>query len=402
MSRLSCLVCAVLASPSLVLAQSSDPAAVVPFTIRVPDAVLEDLDERLARTRFPGEIPGQGWARGTPVDYLKALTTYWRDQFDWRAQERRLNGFEQFTTVVDGVNMHFIHQRSRHPGALPLLLTHGWPGSIVEFEKIIGPLTDPTAHGGRAEDAFHVVAPSLPGFGFSGHPTEPGWGPPRMAGALAQLMARLGYDQYGAQGGDWGAIINTQLALARPEHLVGLHLNFCTGGGAAPEGLPQAELDRIRQRQVERADDGAYSQIQGTRPQTLGYGLTDSPAGTAAWIVEKFFTWSDVKASPEEKFTKDELLTNITLYWAMGTQTSSAQIYYENSHDSGARLTGRVEVPTACAVFPKEIFYAPRRALENRYNLVRWTEMPRGGHFAAMEEPELLVEDIRAFFRMLR
>ncbi len=394
-------VMAVLLMPALCSAQAQSSGAVAPFTIRVSDAVLQDLDERLARTRFPDEIPGVGWARGTPLAYLRPLIEYWRNSFDWREQERRLNAFQQFTAAIDGVNLHFIHQRSRHPNAMPLLITHGWPGSVVEFEKIIGPLTDPTAHGGDAADAFHVIAPSLPGFGFSGHPTETGWNPTRISDALAQLMARLGYSRYGAQGGDWGGIINTQLALGHADKLTGLHLNFCTGGGGATEGLPQAELDRIRRRQEERADDGAYSQIQGTRPQTLGYGLNDSPAGTAAWIVEKFFTWSDVAQSPEEKFTKDELLTNITLYWVTATQTSSAQIYYENSHAANRR-TGRVEVPTACAVFPKEIFYAPRRVIEDRYNLVRWTEMPRGGHFAAMEEPALLVDDIRAFFRDLR
>lgn len=379
------------------------PAVVVPFKIQVPGTVLTDLKARLARTRFPDEVPGQGWQQGTPVAYLKELVAYWRDRFDWRAEERKLNRFDQFTTMIDGLKIHFIHQRSKHPNAMPLLITHGWPGSIVEFEKIIGPLTDPTSYGGRAEDAFDVVAPSLPGFGFSDHPHEPGWGPPRMAALQAQLMARLGYARYGAQGGDWGSIINTQLALQDASHMVGLHLNFCIGGQPANnpnDGVPQAELDRMRTRQTERADDNAYTQIQGTRPQSLGYGLNDSPAGAAAWIVEKFYTWSDVKSSPEEKFTKDELLTNIMMYWATSSSPSSARIYLENRR--GTPNNGRVQVPTGCAIFPKEISYAPRRWIENRYNLVRWTEMPRGGHFAAMEEPQLLVDDVRAFFRTLR
>lgn len=393
---------AVFAAPALLLAQGPPQAAgIEPFTIRVPDAVLQDLEERLARTRWPDEVPGQGWARGTPVAYLRPLVEYWRNGFDWRVQEKKLNAFQQFTTNIDGVRLHFIHQRSPHPNAVPLLLVHGWPGSIAEFEKVIGPLTDPPAHGGRAEDAFHVVAPSLPGFGFSGHPTDTGWNPTRMSDAFAALMTRLGYTRFAAQGGDWGAIINTQLALGHADRLIGLHSNFCTGGGASTEGQPPEVLERIRRRQAERADDNAYSAIQGTRPQTLGFGLNDSPAGTAAWIAEKFFTWSDVRETPEEKFTKDELLTNITIYWAMATQTSSAQIYYENSHATNRR-TGRVTVPTACAVFPKELSYAPRSVLETRYNIVRWTEMPRGGHFAAMEEPELLVDDVRAFFRGLR
>jgi len=388
-------------APAFLMGQAGGPEAIVPYTIRVPDEVLNDLKERLARTRLPDNIPGQGWARGTPVEYLKPLIEYWRTDFDWREQERKLNAFQQFTTNINGVNIHFIHQRSRHPNAMPLLLVHGWPGSIAEFEKIIGPLTDPTAHGGRAEDAFHVVAPSLPGFGFSGHPTNPGWSTTRIADTNAALMARLGYTKYAYQGGDWGAITGTQLALGHADKLIGFHSNFCTAGGASTEGQPPEVLERIKRRQAERADDNAYGNIQGTRPHTLGVALTDSPAGTAAWIVEKFFTWSDVKNSPEEKFTKDELLTNITIYWVTASQTSSAQIYYENSHSTDRR-TGRVSVPTACAVFPKELSYAPRNVLETRYNVVRWTEMPRGGHFAALEEPQLLVDDIRAFYRELR
>ena len=388
--------------------RAAEATAIVPFKIHVADAVLADLKGRLARTRFPDEIPNQGWKYGTSLPYLKNLVTYWHDTFDWRAQERKLNQFDQFKTNIDGIGLHFIHQKSKVPNALPLIITHGWPGSIVEFEKVIGPLTDPVAYGGRAEDAFSVVAVSLPGFGFSDHPQEPGWGPPRIAGALAQLMARLGYTRYVAQGGDWGSIISTQLARDDSGHMMALHLNFCTGGGGGGQqatGASQTELDRIAARAAERADDGAYASIQGTRPQTLGYGLNDSPAGTAAWIVEKFYSWSDVKNSPEEKFTKDELLTNITLYWVTQSPTSSARIYYENQHRpqrGGGAAAGRVEVPTACAIFPKEISFATRASIESRYNLVRWTEMPRGGHFAAMEEPQLLVDDVRAFFRSYR
>jgi pimeloyl-ACP methyl ester carboxylesterase len=404
------LVAAALAAAGVQAAQrpvttASRGEAVVPFRIHVPDAVLTDLRQRLARTRLPGEIAGSGWDYGTSLAYLKELIAYWRDRFDWRAAERRLNAFDQFTTTIDGLEVHFIHQRSRNPGALPLAVTHGWPGSIAEFSKIIGPLTDPAAHGGQAADAFHVVAISLPGFGFSGKPTEPGYGPERMAGILATLMARLGYTRYGLQGGDWGSSISRFAALNDASHVAGLHLNFCLAGappGARDpnEGVPQAELDRMRARQAFFDTERGYFLEQSTKPQTIGYGLDDSPAGLAAWIVEKFRSWSDVNGDVERSFTKDELLTNITLYWVTQTATSSARIYYENARAKPPQR--RVEVPTACAVFPKEISFAPRRWVEAQHNLTRWTEMPRGGHFAAMEEPDLLVQDLREFFRTLR
>jgi pimeloyl-ACP methyl ester carboxylesterase len=381
-----------------------DAQAIMPFRIQVPDRVLADLKERLARTRFPGEIPGAGWDYGTDLTYLKALVAYWRDRYDWRAAERRLNQFDQFRTTIDGVDVHFIHQRSRNPNALPLALTHGWPGSVAEFTEIIGPLTDPTAHDGGAGDAFHVVAMSIPGFGFSGKPAERGYGPERMAATLAKLMARLGYTRYGVQGGDWGSAISRFAAVNDAAHVVGLHSNFCLAGppaGAADptEGVPAAELARMRERQAFFETERGYFLEQSTKPQTIGYSLDDSPAGLAAWIVEKFRSWCDCDGNVEKKFTKDELLTNVMIYWATQSGGSSARIYYENLRAAGA---GRVPVPTACAVFPKEINIPPRRWVERLYNLSRWTEMPRGGHFAAMEEPELLVEDIRAFFRPLR
>jgi pimeloyl-ACP methyl ester carboxylesterase len=382
-----------------------DGDAIVPFKIHVSDAVFADLKRRLARTRFPDEIPGSGWDYGTNLKYLEELVAYWRDRFDWRAAERRLNQFDQFKTSIDGLDIHFIHQRSRNGNALPLVLTHGWPGSFVEFTKVIGPLTDPVAHGGRAEDAFHVVAISLPGFGFSGKPVEPGYGPEKIAGIVAKLMARLGYVRYGAQGGDWGSAISRFVAIDDASHVAGLHLNFCLAAPPAGvrdpnEGIPAAELERMRARQVFFEGERGYFQIQSTKPQTIGFALDDSPAGLAAWIVEKFRSWCDCDGDVEKKFTKDDLLTNITLYWATKTATSSARIYYENQRAAGPQA--RVEVPTACAVFPKEINIPPRRWVEGRYNLTRWTEMPRGGHFAAMEEPALFVEDVRAFFRNLR
>jgi len=387
-------------------AQAVDAPPIVPFSIRVPDAALDDLKQRLARARFPEPLPPAGWAYGTDLAYLKDLVGYWRDRFDWRAQERRLNQFEQFTTSIDGLPVHFIHRRSKQPNAFPLLVTHGWPGSIVEFTKVIGPLTDPAAHGGRAEDAFDVVMPSLPGFAFSGKPAEPGYDPARIAQMLAKLMARLGYQRYGAQGGDWGAIVNTQVALADPQHVAGLHLNMCTAaapaGADANAGLSAAEAARMKARQTFQAEETGYQQIQGTKPQTLGIALNDSPVGLAAWIVEKFRTWCDCDGNPETIFSRDELLTNITLYWVTQTAASSARIYYESRHPTTPVNRNRIEVPTACADFPKEIIWSPRAHVATRYNIVRWTEMPRGGHFAALEQPQLLVDDVRAFFREVR
>jgi len=379
--------------------------AVIPFKIHVADSVLADLKQRLARTRLPGEITGSDWDYGTNLAYLKELVAYWQQKFDWRAAERRLNQFDQFTTTIDGLDIHFIHQRSKNPNAMPIAITHGWPGSIVEFTKIIPLLTDPAAHGGNASDAFHVVAISLPGFGFSGKPVERGYGPERMAGILAKLMARLGYTRYGLQGGDWGSSISRFAAINDASHVVGLHTNFCLAGpppGAKDpnEGVTAAELERTRARQTFFDTERGYFLEQSTKPQTIGYALDDSPAGLAAWIVEKFRSWSDVNGNVEQKFTKDELLTNIMLYWVTQSGASSARIYYENQRAKPPQ--GRVQVPTACAVFPKEISIAPRRWVEAQYNVTRWTEMPRGGHFAAMEEPTLLAEDIRAFFGTLR
>jgi pimeloyl-ACP methyl ester carboxylesterase len=406
-SRGAIVVCAAIAAASGATsghAQSRDDTAVRPFTIRVADAVLADLEARLDRTRLADALQGEGWAYGTDTAYLKRLLEYWRTGFDWRAQERRLNALEQFTTVIDGLTIHFVHRRSTHPGALPLLLTHGWPGSIAEFAKVIGPLTDPVAHGGRADDAFHVVAPSIPGFGFSDKPREPGFTPARIAALEATLMARLGYTRYGVQGGDWGSIISTQVALVDAAHVAGLHLNMCIAGPPAGDpnaGLTDPEIERVKQRQAWQAEETGYQQIQGTKPQTLGVALNDSPAGLAAWIVEKFRSWCDCKGDPDTVFTKDELLTNIMLYWVTGSAASSARIYYENRHAAPAPPR-RVEVPTACADFPGEVIWSPRRWLEPRFNITRWTVMPRGGHFAAMEQPALLVDDVRAFFRTLR
>ena len=384
----------------------TDPTAIRPFTIAVPEATLGDLRDRLARTRLPDQIPGVGWAYGTELDYLTELVTYWRDDFDWRAQERRLNELDHFMTEIDGVDVHFVHARSRHEDATPLLLIHGWPGSFVEFAELVGPLTDPTAHGGEASDAFHVVAPSLPGFGFSGRPAEQGYNPERMADVLAALMERLGYGRYGVQGGDWGGIIGRFVAGNHEEHVVGFHTNFVLAGpppgGDRNEGVSREELDFLAERTAAFADGRGYQEIQGTKPQTLGYGLNDSPAGLAAWIVEKFHGWSDHPGDLEAVFDRDLILTNVTLYWVTETITSSARIYYENRNTPAERPVAYVSVPTAAAVFPKEIYVAPRRWAEQRYNIVQWTEMPRGGHFAALETPDLLLADMRRFFTELR
>ena len=409
----SLLVTVALALPFATAVNAQEAAtAIRPYTIQVADAVIEDLKARLALTRIPDQIPNTGWDYGTDMVYLRELIDYWRNDFDWREQESALNEFDQFVTQIDGVDVHFIHQRSTHEDAMPLLLTHGWPGSIAEFRKIIGPLTQPELYGGDPADAFHVVAPSLPGFGFSGKPEERGYNPERMAHTLAALMQRLGYARYGAQGGDWGAIINRIHAYQYAERLIGLHSNFVLANPPADQAVldavPEAEMAAREQRQAFMLNEVGYQQIQGTKPQSLGVALNDSPAGLAAWIVEKFHGWSDIdRRLPagyglEEKFTKDEILTNISLYWFTSSITSSARIYYENRNVAMQEPLGFVTVPTAGAIFPSEIYLTPRIWAEASYNIVRWTAMPQGGHFAAMEEPELLLEDVRAFFRTLR
>ena len=378
--------------------------AVRPFRIHVPDAQLTDLKQRLDRVRFPDEIEEANWDYGTNLKYLKQLVTYWRTNYDWRKHERALNRFNQFKTTIDGVELHFIHQRSEHPGAMPLVITHGWPGSIAEFVKIIGPLTDPVAHGGKAEDAFHVICPSMPGYGFSGKPRERGFGVHKVGAAVAKLMARLGYQRYVAQGGDWGSAVTTWLGANDAAHVAGIHVNFLTigppPGKNSSDGVTPKEQRRRQERGRELRDQWAYSAIQGTRPQTLGYGLNDSPVGLAAWIIDKFYAWSDCEGNIENSFTKDELLTNVMIYWTTQTITSSTRLYYESRRSGGGRRD--VKVPLGVALFPKELVLPPRSWVDARYNLTHWTEMPRGGHFPALEEPQLLVNDIRAFCRTLR
>jgi len=395
------------------LAAAQDQAAIKPFQIAVPDDVLRDLQERLARTRWPDQIEGTGWEYGVPLSEMKPLVEFWRTGYDWRGQERKLNELNQFTTRIDGLDIHFVHVRSKEPGALPLVITHGWPGSFVEFQKIIGPLTDPVAHGGKAEDAFHVVCPSLPGFGFSSKPAERGWSSQRMAEVIAKLMARLGYERYGAQGGDWGSGVTRWLASADGGHCIGGHSNFPSGGQPMDDpmrGVTPQEMERMQQRRRELADQYGYSSIQGSRPLTLGYGLNDSPAGLAAWIIDKFWAWSDHGGKLENSFTKDELLTNVMIYWVTETMPSATRIYFESQHNlprpasmSAFQNTGR-PAPMGFVLFPKEINVPPRAWVERAMggSLFHWTEMPKGGHFAALEQPQLLAQDVRAFFAKVR
>ena len=378
-----------------------------PFRIDVPESDLDDLRGRLARTRWPTPSPLEPWAQGTDLDYLRELVGYWREEFDWRRQEALLNEFSHFTADVDGQALHFIHQRSPHSEAVPLLIVHGWPGSVFEFYKIVRPLTHPGEHGGEARDSFHVVAPSLPGYGWSAAPTAPGASPRAFGRIFSALMeSELGYSRYALQGGDWGSIIASWIAFDRPEAVLGLHLNMAgmrpnTDGGAPP--LTEEERAFLAASRIMRGERFAYQAIQGTRPQSLGYGLTDSPAGLAAWIVEKFRDWSDCGGDIERSFSKDELLTNIMIYWCTGTMASSTRLYYEFRHSGEGLPQGqRVETPTGFADFPAEMIRPPRSWIERAYNLVHYREMPSGGHFAALEEPELLVGHIREFFRERR
>ena len=370
---------------------ANNSPAIRPFRIAVPDGDLTDLRERLARTRWPERECVQDWTQGIPLDYTRELAGYWADGYDWRAREAQLNRFDQFITEIDGLDIHFIHQRCANPDALPLIITHGWPGSVVEFSKVIEPLAQ----------HFHVVCPSLPGYGFSGKPTAAGWNIERIATAWDTLMKRLGYERYGAQGGDWGAVVTTQIgcnASGGGSGCIAIHTNM-------PLGLPTAESMQDPTPAEQSALEGlayhqrwgmGYSEEQATRPQTLGYGLVDSPVAQMAWIVEKFWAWTDCDGHPENVLSRDELLDNVMMYWLTASGASSARLYWESFKNLAE--FGRVEVPTGVAAFPKEILRSPRRWCESKYNITHWTDMPRGGHFAAFEQPELFVEDVRAFF----
>ena len=356
-----------------------------PFRIAIPQADLDDLRERLGRTRWPDRECVGDWSQGIPLDYVRELAAYWADDYDWRSREAHLNRFDQFVTEVDGLDIHFIHQRSANPAALPLVMTHGWPGSVAEFSKVIEPLSRD----------FHIVCPALPGYGFSGKPTSNGWTIERVAAAWDTLMKRLGYDHYGAQGGDWGAAVTTQIG-RNGLGCIGIHLNMPIAVPSGPLNDPTpAELAALAAFTHYEKWDSGYSKQQSTRPQTLGYGLADSPVGQLAWIVEKFWAWTDCDGHPENALTRDEMLDDVMLYWLTNSGASSACLYWESF---GKLTRGKVEVPTGVAAFPKEIMKAPRTWCEDRYTITHWTDMPRGGHFAAYEQPELFTEDVRTFF----
>ncbi len=377
-----------------------------PFRIDLPDSVLEDLKTRLARTRWPDEIPGAGWDYGSNLGYIKELVEYWRTSYDWRAQERMLNSFAQFTTQIDGLGVHFVHEKGQGPDPLPLIILHGWPGSFWEMYKVIGPLADPASHGGDAADAFDVIVPSLPGYGFSDRPATKGVNGARIGEMLNTLMTgALGHSRYFLQGGDWGAIIGTRMAYAFPQNVVGFHLNLVLDQSPPPpeeRQSPEEKAWRKRLAAYQREEMG-YGRIQGTKPQTLAYGLNDSPAGLAAWIVEKFRTWSDCGGDIESVYTKDELLTNIMLYWVTETINSSTRLYYEGGH--GERLVPageRPKPPMGALAFQKHASTTIREVAERSFNVQRWTQISKGLHFGTLEAPLEMVEDIRGFFRPLR
>ena len=376
-----------------------------PHHIEIAETDLDDLRDRLRRTRWAPQIPGTGWERGVPTDYLRGLAEYWADDFDWRAQEAALNKLPQGVTTIDGARIHFLHIRSAEPGATPLMLIHGWPSSIVEFQDLIGPLTDPASHGGQGSGAFHLVIPSLPGYGFSGPLPAPGWTDGRTAAALVELMSRLGYERYGVQGGDVGAFVAPLMAQLAPEHIVGVHVNglltFPSGDPAVMGSLSEADRERLGRMKAWQEKLGGYLQIQGTKPQTIAAALNDSPAGQLAWIVEKFKDWTDPKADlPEDAVDRDRILTDVSIYWFTQTAGSSAHTYYERFNDPSMWAPKeRGTVPTGVAVFPTD--FSVRALAEQAQNIVHWSQFDRGGHFAAMEAPDLLIADVRAFFRSL-
>jgi epoxide hydrolase len=382
---------------------------VTEFRIAIPDAELNDLRARLRAARWPERETVQDWSQGVPLAYLRELCAYWAGEYDWRVTEARLNALPQFRTTIDGLAIHYLHVRSPQPDALPLIITHGWPGSIIEFLEVIGPLTDPTAYGGDAADAFHVVCPSLPGYGFSDKPTEPGWGIERIAAAWSALMAELGYQRYGAQGSDWGTSISTVMAKQNPTQLAGIHL---TPPLAPPDPTTLNDLterERAALASIEHSAewDSGYSREHSTRPQTIGYALVDSPTALCAWIVEKFWAWTDCDGHPENAITRDQLLDNLMLYWLPRTGASSVRLYWESLRQVNEWISGTADdtitVPTGGSIFPKELQRPSRRWAEKRFLDIRyWNEPGRGGHFAAFEQPELFVNEVRAFFRLVR
>jgi pimeloyl-ACP methyl ester carboxylesterase len=382
--------------------------AIEKFTVDVPEAALDDLNRRLDLTRWPDEPSGADWAFGTNLAYMKSLVAYWRTSYDWRRQEAALNLLPHYRIAIDGLRLHYLHVRGKGPSPMPLVITHGWPGSFLEMVKLIPLLTDPAAHGGRVEDAFDVVVPSLPGYGFSDRALGRGMTPGRIAALWARLMEALGYRRFAAQGGDWGSAVSTALGLDHADRIIGIHLNFIAGRFLLGGTLNQPPQDDVAAAYLAELrawweSEGGYNHMQATKPQTLAYGLNDSPVGLAAWIVEKFRSWSDCGGDPDRVFSRDELLNNVMLYWLTEAINPSMRLYYE-SREQPLRLSppNRVTPPVAVALFPKEIPMPPRALAERGFNIARWTAMPRGGHFAAMEQPALMAQDLREFFRGLR
>jgi len=380
---------------------STDGDDTEPFEVEVSDDDIADLRKRLADARWPDQLPDADWDYGADREYLQNLCGYWREEFDWDDFADRLNRFDQYRTTIDGQPVHFYHVRSPEADATPMLLSHGWPGSVTEFLDVLGPLSDPASHGGDPDDAFHVVAPSLPGYGFSGPTTEQGYGVRRVSETFATLMDRLGYDSYVAQGGDWGAMISALLGQNHPDSVEAIHVNMLPASPPDVEDptamLDEDEIADLQETEAFRETETAYFEMQATKPQTAAYGLNDSPIGLAGWIIEKFHTWSDCERDPEESFERDRLLDNLSVYWLTGTINSSMRIYYETDRSEGMRPDS-VRVPTGHARYPAEISKTPRSWAEDSYNIVHWAEMPEGGHFAAMEVPDLFVEDVRGFF----
>lgn len=372
------------------------------YRIDISEEVIQDLKSRLKLTRFPDEETPNDWTQGIPLTYMQEIRDYWLNEYDWKSRETLLNQWPGFTTSLQGLDIHFLHIRSKVESAKPLILTHGWPGSIIEFQKVIGPLTDPEAHGGNAEDAFHLVCPSLPGFGFSGQPTETGWNIDKIATAWNELMLRLGYDEYFAQGGDWGSIVTTMIGVQNLGNCKAMHVNMPIVG-PDPEtmgDLTDLEKVALAGLQFYQEHDSGYSKQQSTRPQTLGYGLADSPIGQAAWIIEKFYQWMDCDGHPENVVSKDELLDNVMMYWLSNAGASSARIYWESF---GSTNQDPVTIPTGCSIFPKEIFKTSQRWAEKRFtNLVHFNVLDKGGHFAAFEQPSSFVDEVRTCFRQTR
>lgn len=376
--------------------------AIRPFEIVISDDTLNDLKQRLANTRWPEKETVDDWSQGIPLAYTQEVCDYWLNSYDWRAREALLNKYPQFMTELNGLDIHFIHARSSHPEARPLLLTHGWPGSMVEFQKVIGPLIDPVAHGGNAEDAFHVVCPALPGYGFSGKPSDTGWSIEKIAETWNQLMLRLDYDAYFAQGGDWGAAVTSAIGMQNLGNCQAIHVNMVIvePDPATMDDLSPLEQSALAGMQHYSDYDSGYSKQQSTRPQTVGYGLTDSPVGQMAWILEKYWAWMDCDGHPENVLTKDELLDNIMLYWCNASAASSARLYWESFNDLSR---DEIVLATGCSVYPKEIFRASRRWAERRFkHLIHWNELDKGGHFAAFEVPETFIKEVRNCFRQLR